>query len=177
VNASILDFVWRDHDKSRSAMNGSQAYGWLVLAAIMAAGVSIRHFFNLRRRGVVAWRFSVIGASLLLMAGTAVAIALVSPGRSRSSPAQSEQDRSRFATVQAIVEHRCVACHAAHPTYPGYTYAPGGVMLDTAEAIHDHAGRIVQQSVQLKIMPMGNVTEMTDEERALIGKWFDDGAR
>lgn len=157
------------------AMTYSNAYGWLVLAAIMAAGVSIRHFFNLRHRGVVAWRFPAIGVGLLVL--VAVAIAPVSPNQLRSSSAQFEKDQSRFATVQAIIQRRCVACHATSPTQPGYTYPPGGVMLDSAESIHRNAGRIVQQSVHLKIMPMGNVTEMTDEERALIGKWFDDGAK
>jgi uncharacterized membrane protein len=30
--------------------------------------------------------------------------------------------------------------------------------------------------VETKAMPLGNVTQMTEEERALLGRWIDQGA-
>jgi uncharacterized membrane protein len=36
---------------------------------------------------------------------------------------------------------------------------------------------MVQQAVVTKVMPMNNATHITEAERALIGKWFTDGAR
>jgi uncharacterized membrane protein len=33
-----------------------------------------------------------------------------------------------------------------------------------------------QQAVVSKIMPMNNATGITDDERALIGRWFEAGA-
>ena len=54
--------------------------------------------------------------------------------------------------------------------------APAGVLLDTPEAISMNAQRVYQQAVVLKAMPLGNVTQMTDAERAKIAAWFQGGA-
>ena len=42
---------------------------WAVLTLIMAAGVSIRHFFNRRHKGVYAWQYPALGAVLLGVVG------------------------------------------------------------------------------------------------------------
>lgn len=44
-------------------------------------------------------------------------------------------------------------------------------MLETEAQIRDQAALIVQQSVTTRVMPPGNLTGMTDEERALIAAW------
>jgi len=36
---------------------------------------------------------------------------------------------------------------------------------------------IEEQAVQTRAMPLGNVTGMTDAERALLGRWIRLGAR
>ncbi|KAF1045887.1 MAG: hypothetical protein GAK35_01243 [Herbaspirillum frisingense] len=54
---------------------------------------------------------------------------------------------------------------------------PGkGVLLDSKEHIAQHAQQIYQQAVVQKTMPLGNMTNITDEERAILGKWFEAGA-
>jgi len=35
----------------------------------------------------------------------------------------------------------------------------------------------MEQVVMSDIMPLGNETEMTLEERGLLGKWIEDGAK
>jgi uncharacterized membrane protein len=35
---------------------------------------------------------------------------------------------------------------------------------------------VYQQVVVLKVMPMNNATQMTDDERALVKRWFEAGA-
>jgi len=82
-----------------------------------------------------------------------------------------------FARVETILRARCVSCHAAHPTQPGFASAPAGVMLDDAHGIAQNAPRIYQQAVQLKAMPLANMTGMTEAERAEVGKWFEAGAK
>jgi uncharacterized membrane protein len=149
------------------AMTYRHPHAWAVLGTIMAAGVFIRHFFNLRHKGRVEWIYPAIGAALLL--GLAVVLAPPRPG--------APQGKADFAQVEAIVRQRCVSCHAAHPTQPGFASAPAGVMLDDAEGIARNAPRIYQQAVQLKAMPLANMTHMTDAERAQIGAWFEAGAR
>jgi len=54
--------------------------------------------------------------------------------------------------------------------------APAGVVLDTPDDIIKNAQRIYQQTVQLKAMPLGNATQMTDAERAKVAQWFEQGA-
>ena len=48
---------------------------------------------------------------------------------------------------------------------------PLGAFLETEADIGARAEKLYQQTVVLKIMPPGNVTQMTDEERALIERW------
>jgi uncharacterized membrane protein len=151
------------------AMTYRHAYAWAVLGAIMAAGVFIRHFFNLRHKGRIEWRYPAVGVALLL-----VVIAALTPTLPVSSPARA--NAVAFTQVRAIIDQRCVACHAAHPSQPGFASAPAGVMLDDADGVKQNAARIYQQAVQLKAMPLANMTNMTDAERASLAAWFEAGA-
>ncbi|SFL99982.1 urate hydroxylase PuuD [Rugamonas rubra] len=153
------------------AMTYRNDRAWLVLAFIMAAGVSIRHFFNLRHKGRTEWRYPMFGVALLL----AVAVAIAPP---RPAAAVAVADpAAAFTKVQVIVAQRCVSCHSAHPSQPGFATAPAGVMFDGAEQIRQQSEKIYKQAVQLKAMPIGNLTNMTDAERAAIGAWFEAGAK
>ena len=46
----------------------------------------------------------------------------------------------------------------------------------TPATLTSHAQAVYQQAVVQKTMPMANATGMTDEERALLGRWFLAGA-
>jgi uncharacterized membrane protein len=153
------------------AMTYRNDHAWAVLAVIMAAGVFIRHFFNLRHKGRVAWQYPAIGAALLL--GLAIAIAPKAPNVARAGLEPAAQ----FTQVRTIIGQRCVSCHASHPTQPGFVTAPAGVMLDDPHAISQNAARIYQQAVQLKAMPLANLTNMTDAERAQVAAWYEAGAK
>ncbi|MDN4036099.1 urate hydroxylase PuuD [Massilia sp. YIM B02443] len=155
------------------AMTYNHAHAWAVLGAIMLAGVLIRHFFNLRHRGRIAWQYPAAGVAVLL--ALAVLLAPGAPARiEAASPAGG--DAARFARVRTIMDQRCVSCHAAQPTQPGFAAPPAGVMLHTPALVSQHAARIYQQTVQLKAMPLANLTHMTDAERAQVGAWFEAGA-
>ena len=147
-------------------MTFGHRYGWLVLSVIMLAGVLIRQFFVLRHKGVVKPALPV--AAGLLLVGVAAAIA-----PNASAPGG---DKVTFAKVQDVVSQRCVGCHAAQPRQEGFAQPPKGVMLETAEQIIAQASRI-NETVTTRYMPIGNLTQMTDEERALIGAWFAQGAK
>ena len=160
------------------AMTYRHEHAWLVLAVIMAAGVFIRHFFNLRHKGRTEWRYPVIGVALLL--AVAVAIAPKPPVARPAAPGAdgtAAAPASQFAKVQAIMAQRCVSCHAAAPTQPGFAAAPAGVMLENEAEIRQNAEKIYKQTVQLKAMPLANLTNMTDDERAQVAAWFESGAK
>lgn len=82
-----------------------------------------------------------------------------------------------FGSVQRIVAVRCTVCHAGKPTQAGITTAPAGVKFDTPEQIRAAAARIKARAVATQGMPLGNVTHMTAEERALLGDWIASGAK
>jgi uncharacterized membrane protein len=75
-----------------------------------------------------------------------------------------------LAQVQAVVEQRCVLCHNAQVQQKN-------VALHTPALIVQHAQQVYQQATVLKLMPMNNATQITEEERALIKRWFEAGAK
>jgi uncharacterized membrane protein len=46
------------------------------------------------------------------------------------------------------------------------------MIYDTPEQVETHAARIHLQTAVLKVMPPGNLTRMSDDERAAIDRWF-----
>jgi uncharacterized membrane protein len=51
------------------------------------------------------------------------------------------------------------------------------VLLQNAALISQNAQRIYQQVVATRVMPLGNVTQMTDAERAVVAAWVAAGAK
>jgi uncharacterized membrane protein len=131
--------------------------GWLVLLALMAVGAWVRHYFNLRHRGQTVWAIPATAA----LAVVALAWA-IEPDDPAVAPAAAG---ATLADVQRIVETRCLSCHAG-------SGAPGGVRLETADEIERRADRIDDMVVESRAMPPGNVTGMTDEERATFAAWL-----
>jgi uncharacterized membrane protein len=75
-----------------------------------------------------------------------------------------------FKDVQKVLEQRCFMCHGA-------AVQMKNVRVDSPEQVAAHSQAIYQQVVVTKIMPMNNATGITDEERALISRWFQAGAK
>ena len=131
-------------------------HNWVVLCVLMAAGVAVRVFFVKRHKGVNSW-----GAVVLALALLAGLIAWMAPA---PRPAVAVAVPATLAQVQAIAAQRCLACHAGDT-------AQKGVRLDSADALTAHKARIYQQVVVQRAMPLNNATGLTDDERALIGRW------
>lgn len=150
------------------AFTYSHPQAWLALLLIMLAAVLIRHFFNLRHKGELAWRYPVAGLAILL--GVFIWLA-----PSTRPQAASPAAVPTLAQVRPILAARCLACHAAKPTL--MPSAPAGLVLDSDAQVLANAARIHTQVVQLHAMPLGNVTQMTEAERALLHQWFAAGAQ
>jgi uncharacterized membrane protein len=139
--------------------------GWLVLVALVVIGAFVRHFFNLRHAGRNAWWIPVTAS----VAVVALAVAIrPDEGGGGDRPARAVTAEE----AQAIVQQRCVPCHAAEPTQEGFDSPPAGVAFDTSDQIESQAAAIEAQAVDSKAMPLGNVTQMTDEERETLGAWI-----
>ena len=146
------------------------AWNWLILILIATAGVLVRVYFVARHQGT-ARSWSLWAAGFLLAVAVGVSLPLPPPAVGDDRGARI--DPPDLALVTAIVHKHCVSCHAAQPTEAGFTSAPKGMAFETQEQIVRHAAAIVRQSVQTRAMPLGNLSGMSDAERALIGRWFE----
>ena len=175
---------------------------WLVLIAMMAAGASIRQFFVLRHgyqlgRNAHPWPY--VAAGLVLIAALIVAMAppratdstalagssaaglgadrgaSVTTGSGTGTPAGPGQAQDKesvaiaYAQIQPVIAQRCYGCH-------GQAMQMKNIRLDSAALLAQNAQAVYQQAVVLKAMPMNNATRITEDERALIKKWFEAGA-
>ncbi|MCC7287305.1 MAG: urate hydroxylase PuuD [Burkholderiaceae bacterium] len=142
-------------------------HNWLVLAVLMLAAALVRHSFVARHQALlqqrrVPWGYAIAGVAMTV-AVTAALVPVPSATTAAAAPAT-------MAAVKAIVDRRCVLCHNAQVQQKN-------VELDSAALIRQHAQAVYQQVVVLKLMPLGNATQITDDERALIKRWYEAGAK
>jgi uncharacterized membrane protein len=144
------------------AMTFAHEYNWLILVAISLAGALIRVYFVARHKGKMSPVPIVVAGLILLLVAAAIA------PRSRAATTETVT----LSMIRPVIESRCTTCHSQNPTHIAFPAAPSGVVLDTDEEIVSEALRIHQQTVVLKAMPIGNLTEISEEERALIDAWY-----
>ncbi|NUO86682.1 MAG: urate hydroxylase PuuD [Cupriavidus sp.] len=156
------------------SMTYAHKYNWVVLILIMLSGVLIRQFFILKHKGKINVLWPAAGVAALAVVAVMIA-PQPRPAVARAEGADAAATSVSFAKVQEVMNARCVQCHAEQPKM--MPTAAKGIKLDTAEDIKSHAQLIYQQAVQQKAMPLGNVTQITDDERALLGQWFEGGAK
>jgi uncharacterized membrane protein len=149
------------------AMTYAHAYNWLILVAISLAGALIRVYFVARHKGKAS-PVPIVAAVLILLA---VAVAIAPRSRAASSGSSVS-----FAQVRSIVHERCTPCHSDNPTHFAFPAAPSGVVFDTDDQIVTEAMFIHQQTVTIRSMPIGNMTEMSEKERVIIDEWYLSGA-
>ena len=77
------------------------------------------------------------------------------------------------AEVVALAAKHCIMCHAEMPTDAAFDKPPKGIRLETIEQLRRYAKQIVEQAVVGRMMPLGNETDMTDEERDRLGAWAE----
>jgi len=142
------------------------SYSWLILVVLLVTGAWIRHFFNLRHAGRTVWAIPVTAA---------IAIAVLAVVIRPQSESAAGTPAVPFTQVARIVDQRCTACHSQHPTK--VAQAPKGVMFDTPAEIKTYAGAIDALTVKTHVMPLGNVTGMTQAERNLLGRWIAQGEK
>jgi uncharacterized membrane protein len=145
------------------AMVYAHEYNWLILIAVSLAGTLVRVYFVARHKGRAAPAPLAIAVALLVL----VAVAIAPRDRGGEPGAVS------LAEARSVIAARCVNCHSATPSHPAFPAAPLGVMLDTDAQIVANADRIYQQTVVTRIMPIGNLTQMTDAERQVIAGWYE----
>jgi len=145
-------------------------HNWLVLVLMMFAGAAIRQFFVLRHGWKLGRNKNPLPYALVGVAVIVAAIVWMVPAAVPAKPAAAAAPKADFAAVQKVIEQRCYQCHGAQVQMKN-------VRLDSPELVKQHAQNVYQQVVVTRIMPMNNATGITEEERALVGAWFQAGAK
>ena len=144
------------------AMAYGHEYNWLILIAISLAGALIRIYFVARHKGKASLLPVVLAVAILV----AVAVAIA------PRPQMASAGDVSFSQVRNVMNARCTSCHSEAPVHPACPVAPLGIEFDTEEQIVNEAERIYQQTVVTRVMPIGNLTSMTEEERQIIATWY-----
>ena len=137
-------------------------WNWLVLSALMLVGALVRSFFVARHKGAAPW--PLLAVSLALLAALVVALRPAPAPVSAAVPAVPT-----LAQVRAVLDQRCVMCHNAQ-------LAQKNVALHEDAALPALAAQIRDQVVTQRLMPLNNATGITEDERALLGRWVQAGA-
>lgn len=161
-------------------------YSWLIIAVVLIMGALIRHFFNtLHATGrYLMWVWVATAGLFIVIIGLSTYPAFRSlPEEAAAGVPFDPLDGSmkalvasdEFSQAQATIMARCSMCHAQKPLWEGMSHPPLGVVLESEYDIAREAPRIARQAVMSRAMPPGNVTRMTEAERAQIGRWLRGG--
>lgn len=145
-------------------------HAWAVLGLVAVAGVGVKYVMNVRRK---THPLIVVGTLAVL----AAAVTMTMPAKSAAAAVfvDNSVPPVSYATVKTIMEARCTSCHATKPTNPAFAAPPVGMVFDTPLQVQSHLERIRVRAVETKTMPLGNLTGMTDDERAVLGRWIAEG--
>ena len=147
---------------------------WIILVVMMLAGALIRQFFVQRHafhqgRASNPWPFALIGC--VIIAGLIVAMApkeALTGSSANTTPVTTEP--VTYKELSVVLQARCYPCHGA-------ALQMKNVRLDSPQGVTQNALNIYQQAVVLAQMPMNNATGITPEERSLIKRWYEQGAK
>ena len=149
-------------------MLSGHPHAWVLVALIIAGGGCARHLLVHVEVGTAfrttAWTLPVVAVAL------AAALWL-------TLPALPDPDRPPVGEVSdaealEITRAHCASCHSERPTNPAFPVAPKNMVLATTDDLRRYAALIDLQTVQNRVMPLGNMTGMTDEERERLGAWL-----
>jgi uncharacterized membrane protein len=136
---------------------------WLVVGLIVVAGAAVRHVLNRFEAGDRPRRY--LWTAPVAVAGLAALVVATAPER---APVLA---RPADAAALAIAQKHCAVCHADRPSFPGFAQAPKDFRAETVAQLRANAPRI-QAQLAGGVMPPGNVTGLTPEERAQLGAWL-----
>ena len=142
----------------------SHELAWVVMVLFIFAGALIRQFFVLMHAGKTQPAYPAFGVGLILLAFWVAA-----PSASSTSGDAGAQGPDQ-AQITGLIEQHCVQCHARNPEHAGFSAPPAGFAFDSWDEILGQKTQI-QQVVASRYMPLGNMTNMSDEERDIIAAW------
>ncbi|MCG9580141.1 urate hydroxylase PuuD [Vibrio tubiashii] len=174
---AIFSILVRHYFNTR---HGSQKFAWTVpVAALgMVTLAFVTSPYAKKAAAPVAKAPVAVEATAQPEASSTDTVAATSESLEQTGASASESAAPSgvsFAAINKVIQERCSVCHSATPTHAAFAAAPAGVILDTPQEIQANGPRIAQ-TVNTKYMPLGNLTQMTDDERVLVGNWVEQGS-
>ncbi len=140
---------------------------WLLVGLILVGGASARHLLLRieigRPFGTLAWAAPLVAACLI-----AALWMTVPPPREARVDVSATDD----AEVLHIVHTHCTTCHARAPASQVFRTPPANLVLETLDDVRRYAPLVEQNAVKTHVMPLGNLSGMSEEERRLLGAWL-----
>jgi uncharacterized membrane protein len=160
------------------AMTYGARENWLVLLAMSFAGACIRGWFVARhkpegRRGLKA----ALPAAFAAVTLVCLIAALAPTERALGARPSAAAPVLAGSAIMTIVKQRCAPCHSDRPAAKfGFASPPHGIVFAN---LHDLRMRRaeVREMLSSDTMPPGNVTGLTNKERAEILRWIAQRAR
>jgi uncharacterized membrane protein len=153
----------------------SHRWSWVLLLVIVATGAAVRHCMNIRFT-TPWWRPALVGTVTASAIALYALMAIGAPAAASTAGA-NVPGTVTFADARHVIDRRCAACHSLQPSDSSFGAAPAGVAFDLPAQIQSHAQRIRERAVVTRTMPPANKTHITEQERAILGRWIDQGAR
>jgi uncharacterized membrane protein len=153
-------------------------YSWIIASLVFLMGVTIRHYFNTMhaRAGNPTWTWAVTAVIFVIIMWLSTAPMFRDAEAEEARPLDAYETRfaeaAGFEEARDVVLGRCSMCHARVPGWEGIHVAPKGVVLETEADIARHARPIYLQAGVTHAMPPGNVSGMTEEDRARVVAWY-----
>ena len=97
-----------------------------------------------------------------------IALVICAPVWSGDPIESTASEAATYATVKPLLDRNCTICHSAKPTMPFYAKAPDGVTFDSAKDLARYASRVLVMATKTDQMPPGNLTGMTEADRATL---------
>jgi uncharacterized membrane protein len=118
--------------------------------------------------GVWVATFASFAAFVFLTGERSVAVEADVDLKTRKAP---------FHEVERIIQNRCTTCHARYPSSAAFKSPPAGVILETPADIAAYAPKILYRTWVTRTMPLANQTGITEDERATVAAWVEQGAK
>ena len=154
-------------------------YTWIIASLVFLTGVTIRHYFNtLHATGSgPTWTWMATLVLFLIIAALSTASSWNGDYDDlENQPLTNKQESlmlaKGFDDISDIIISRCSMCHAREPVWDGMINAPKGVFLETDHDIVRGAKEIYIQAGVSHAMPPANITNLANEDRIKIVKWF-----
>ena len=138
----------------------------------------VRHYANEetagRPRRQLVWLLGAAGVvGVVLVVANVVLLEAPEGLPQAAGPAAPAGPPVQLAEIVPIIQQHCLSCHSATPSDANFKKPPKGITFDTPEQIDRMAPQINRLAVRTRVMPLGNRTQMTMEERATLGRWIE----